>query len=175
MNSRRDALLSSTGKKKGFFILCFILVAAIGVGAVYVIKGSKQQTNDQAQSEIVTEEYAKTLESQVNMSGSIETNDGKNLSIWMAPMRSNNFGIIPWTQGETFTLTVESVREQELEIGIMSVSTDEIYSETIESGTGSVDIVIPEDGDYRVFIQNNELNKAEFLLKLSKAIEGPIT
>jgi len=106
--------------------------------------------------------------------GSIETKDGKNLSIWLGGEATNNFGELPFNKGESFTLTVTSEEERSLEIGLISISTEQVYSELVKTGKGTVVISIPEDGKYRVYVRNKSLDAADFDLKLSKAIKGPI-
>jgi hypothetical protein len=107
-------------------------------------------------------------------SGGIETKDGKNLSIRLTGGAYINFGEMPFQKGETFTLSVISEEESALEIGIMSISTEQVYSDLVKTGTGTVSITIPEDGDYRIYVSNKASDAADFKLKLSKAIEGPI-
>lgn len=106
--------------------------------------------------------------------GGIETKDGKNLSIKLNGEATINFAELPFQKGEVFTLSVVSEEERALEIGIMSISTKQVYSDLVKSRTGSVNITVPEDGDYRIYISNKASDAANFELKLSKAIEGPI-
>jgi hypothetical protein len=56
----------------------------------------------------------------------------------------------------------------------MSASTDKIYSEIVTTGTDTVTIIVPKDGDYRVYIKNNATNVANFQLKLNKILDGPL-
>jgi hypothetical protein len=78
--------------------------------------------------------------------GGIETKDGKNLSIRLTGGASIQFGELPFQKGETFTLSVISEEERALAIGIMSISTEQVYSDLVKTGTGTVSITIPEDG-----------------------------
>lgn len=108
------------------------------------------------------------------VAGSIETKDGKDLSIWLAAGNDNNFAVMDRTQGETLTMRVESEQEGKLEVGIMSVSTDKIYSKSVPHGTGTVTITVPADGEYRVYIKNHSVEEAHFRLILDKQLTGPL-
>lgn len=121
------------------------------------------------------EEVPLEAEEEVNMIGMIETKDGKNLDIYMDELsRSNNFGELPFEQGESFKMIVTSEELNQLEIGLMSISSEQIYSEVVESGTGSVVIKVPESGMYRIYVNKISSEPAHFKLELGKAIEGPI-
>ncbi|MDQ0170630.1 hypothetical protein [Paenibacillus tundrae] len=113
-------------------------------------------------------------EEEVNMIGMIETKDSKNLDIYMSASRSNNFGQLPFKQDESFKMVVTSEKVNELEIGLMSIANERIYSEIVKSGTGSVTIKVPESGMYRIYVNNLSPDSVQFQLKLGKAIEGPI-
>ncbi|MCM3631891.1 hypothetical protein [Paenibacillus camelliae] len=106
--------------------------------------------------------------------GSIESKDGKNLKISMSGRTENNFGEMSFRKGETFKISVKSENEGELEIGVMSITTEQVYSDTVKSGEGEFIIKIPEEGKYRIYISNKDEQSANFHMKLSKAIEGPL-
>lgn len=145
--------------KKLLIILSIIIVSACS-------NNSNSSINN-----VKTESEAPTS---VIVAGSIETRDGKDLFIKLVGGASNNFGELPFKKGESFTLLVTSEEERALEIGLMSISTEQVYSELVRTGTGTVVIPIPEDGKYRVYVNNKSSYAADFELKLSKAIEGPI-
>lgn len=113
-------------------------------------------------------------EEEVNMIGMIESKDSKNLDIYMSDSRSTNFGQLPFKQSESFKMVVTSEKVNELEIGLMSMTDEQIYSEIVESGTGNVTIKVPESGMYRIYVNNLSPDSVQFQLKLGKAIEGPI-
>lgn len=106
--------------------------------------------------------------------GSIETNDGKNLKISMGGGTENNFGKLSFRKGDTFKISVVSENDGELEIGIMSITTEQVFSDIVKNGEGKFIITIPEDGEYRIYVSNKDEQSAIFDMKLSKAIEGPI-
>ncbi|GGG11216.1 hypothetical protein GCM10010912_64550 [Paenibacillus albidus] len=99
---------------------------------------------------------------------------GKELSIWMIGGGSNNFGQESWEQGETISFSVTSEQDQKLEIGIMSIATEEVFTETLQTGTGTVDIEVPENGDYRIYIKNHSPDRADFVIKLNKELLSPL-
>lgn len=106
--------------------------------------------------------------------GSIETNDGKNLKISMGGGTENNFGKLSLRKGETFNISVVSGNDGELEIGIMSITTEQVFSHIVKSEEGEFIITIPEDGEYRIYVSNKNDLPVTFDMKLSKAIEGPV-
>lgn len=71
-------------------------------------------------------------------------------------------------------MSVESGQENELEIGIKSVSSDRVYSESIPSGTGTVTITVPEDGEYHVYLKNKSAVEAHFRLIMDEPLTGPL-
>jgi hypothetical protein len=106
----------------------------------------------------------------------IETRDGKEkMSIWLAAGNSINFGKTAWViKGETITFSIECEQERKLEIGIMAISTEKVYSKIVKTGTGTIAITVPEDGEYRVYLKNHASDRADFQLKLNKKLEGPL-
>lgn len=100
--------------------------------------------------------------------------DGKDLKIRMSGGNSNNFGRETWGKGEIISFSVTNSEEQELEIGLMSVETEEIISETLRTGTGIVEITIPEDGVYRIYIKNHAPDPANFEVNLNKELLSPL-
>ncbi len=156
-------------------------VVVVGIGAIitaFLFSGPEENpvTLD-VMSPVTTQEQTsetQTPEESVIVSGGIETKDGKNLSIWLAAGRDNNFAVMRRKQDETLTMSVESDQEIKLEIGIISVSSDKIYSESVLSGTGTVTITVPEDGDYRVYIKNHSALEAHFRLILDEPLTSPL-
>lgn len=146
------------------------------LGNDQVIKMAMTQAKGSKTSEEIpqTAEQASKAPSSAIETGGIETKDGKNLSIRLTGGASIQFGELPFQKGETFTLSVISEEERALAIGIMSISTEQVYSDLVKTGTGTVSITILEDGDYRIYVSNKASDAADFELKLSKAIEGPI-
>ncbi|WP_277468366.1 MULTISPECIES: hypothetical protein [unclassified Paenibacillus] len=71
-------------------------------------------------------------------------------------------------------MKVESDQEYKLEIGIMSVSSNQVYSEVVPGGTGEIKITVPADGDYRVYIKNHAAKEAHFRLILDEPLTGPL-
>lgn len=71
-------------------------------------------------------------------------------------------------------MSVVNEEEKTLEIGIMSISTKQVYSDLVKSRIGSVNVTVSEDGNYRIYIGNKASEAANFELNFSKAIEGPI-
>ena len=140
-----------------------------------VIMAMKQAKGSKTQAEIPrTAEPASKAPSPAMESGGIETKDGKHLFIWLAGGASVQFGELSFQKGETFTLSVFSEEERALAIGIISISTGQVYSDLVKTGTGTVSIPIPEDGDYRVHVGNQSSDAANFELRLSQAIPGAI-
>lgn len=142
-----------------------VLENITGTVKIVVDEGAKRQQQEGKSS--------KSLAAPVE-GGRITTRDGQNLSITLRGNGYNDFAELPFQKGETFTLSVTSKEERELEIGLLSISTDQEYGEFVKTGTGKVSITIPEDGDYRIYIRNHASDTADFKLELSKAIEGPI-
>lgn len=81
---------------------------------------------------------------------------------WMSILSGKEFeiGKATWGKDEQITLSVKSERENELEVGVRSISTGNVYSETVKTGTGTVTIPISVDGDYEIFVKNNSLSSA---------------
>ncbi|WP_054941318.1 hypothetical protein [Paenibacillus ihuae] len=168
-------------KKRAGITITIAAVVIVGIGAIltaYLYPGPKENpvaldalapatANDPAS-------VTQTPGDSGIVSGGIETKDGKDLSIWLAAGRDNNFAVMSRKQDETLTMSVESEQEIKLEIGIISVSSDKIYSESIPSGTGTVTITVPEDGDYRVYIKNHSALEAHFRLILDEPLTGPL-
>ncbi|OPA73049.1 hypothetical protein BVG16_30745 [Paenibacillus selenitireducens] len=161
-------------KKKAFFIVFNIaLFTIIIIGLVVAV--SKFNDPERVSSSIDnSKEKATEDQSSIIKLGGIDTSDGKDLLIWLIGGSSNNFGKRDLVKGETITWTVACEQERELKIGIMSVSTKKIYSEIVNDGTGTVTFTIPEDGDYRIYVENNSLDDAHFHLILDEKLEGAI-
>ena len=106
--------------------------------------------------------------------GSIETKDGQNLSVRLAGGASVQFGELAFRKGETFELSASGEAERPLKLGIVSISTGQVYGDLVETGTGTVSLAIPEDGEYRIYVGNEASAPAVFELRLSRAIDGPI-
>ncbi|WP_221797977.1 hypothetical protein [Paenibacillus typhae] len=104
----------------------------------------------------------------------LSTSDGKDLSVTLAAGNDTNFAIMNEKQGVILTMRVESEQENKLEIGIMSVSSDQVYSEVVPGGTGEIKIAVPADGEYRMYIKNHSSNEAKFHLILNKPLTGPL-
>lgn len=147
------------------------VVIALGLTLVGCSNEVPEEVRDS--SSPVIQENGKSEASSIKV-GTIESKDGKSLKISMAGGSKNNFGELAFHNGETFTISVESEYQGELEIGIMSITTEKVFSEVVKSEKGEFNITIPEDGRYRVYIGNKDAKSTTFILKLSKAIEGPI-
>lgn len=102
--------------------------------------------------------------------GSVTLSDGDELNelgdsgdSWMSISAGKQLiiGRAVWGKGEQLSLFVESQRDNELEIGIISIATGTIYSETLKSGTGNAVIPIPDDGEYQIFVKSNSLSNAK--------------
>lgn len=144
-------------------------------GALRNIKGTVKLAVDEGDSRQQSEGQAGEIKGAPVEGGSISTRDGEHLSV--SAFRSGeytNFAELPFQQGETFTLSVISQEALDLEVGLLSISTDEEFGERVKSLTGEVSITIPEDGEYRIYLRNHATEPADFELHLSKAIEGPI-
>ncbi|MFD0716290.1 hypothetical protein [Paenibacillus sp. GCM10027626] len=143
-------------------------------GVLEDIKGTVKIAVDEGDKRQQPEgQTSKALKAPVE-AGRITTKDGQNLSITLRGKGYNNFAQLSFQKGETFTLAVTSKEEGELEIGLLSISTEQEYGEFVKTGTGKVSITIPEDGEYRIYVRNHATDTADFQLRLSKAIEGPI-
>jgi len=149
----------------------FVSAVALCLAVVVILVTSKEDAPISIPDPAV--ERAAEPESPIAV-GFIETKDGQTLDIQMAPGTSNNFGIMPRSKGEMVSMSVSSDQERALVVGIMSVSTEEIYSERLETGTGTITVTVPEDGDYRIYVSNDAIVAAHFQLKLDRALEGPI-
>ncbi|MCM3173003.1 MULTISPECIES: hypothetical protein [unclassified Paenibacillus] len=159
-------------------LLCAILICIL----IYFMNNSRQYNEGSpatadstaVNDTLLSPDEAPLEAEEVNMIGMIETKDSKNLDIYMSASRSNNFGQLPFKQDESFKMDVTSEKVNELEIGLMSISSEQIYSEIVASGTGSVVIKVSESGMYRIYVNNLSPDSVQFKLKLGKAIEGPI-
>lgn len=169
MKARIFSIMDMKKKKAGVLLLCVVFIAIIGTGAVFAIHSTKASTEENRADDGQAIALAAPVEA-----GRITTRDGQNLSITLNGGGYNNFAELPFQKGEKFTLSVTSQEERELEIGLLSISTDQEYGEVVKTGTGTVSITIPEDGEYRIYVRNHAADAAEFTLQLSKAIEGPI-
>ncbi|WP_338542486.1 hypothetical protein [Paenibacillus tundrae] len=172
-------------QKKMWVWTSSVMLCAVAVGIIIYVMNSDDMEHNGGNSitadttavnhTLPTEdEVPSEVEEEVNMIGMIETKDSKNLDIYMSASRSNNFGQLPFKQDESFKMVVTSEKVNELEIGLMSMTDEQIYSEIVESGTGSVTIKVPESGMYRIYVNNLSPDSVQFQLKLGKAIEGPI-
>ncbi|MBN2981360.1 MULTISPECIES: hypothetical protein [Cohnella] len=166
-------------KKMTAAIASAAAIAVLGAGLVWALaspdkaaNGREEKTAAGGETRSVSAPHA--TEESVIEAGSIETMDGQDLSIGLGGERSNNFAIIPWTKGETVEFSVENESESKLEIGIMSVATERIYSRIVEYGSETVAIPVPEDGEYRIYVKNHDSEAARFRLILSEPIEGPL-
>lgn len=149
-----------------------ILIVGVVLGVIVGCGNAEQENVVQAPSSPVIQ-VSGTETSSIKV-GSIETNDGKNLKISMDGGTKNNFGELSFRKGETFKISVLSENDGELEIGILSINTEEVFSDIVKSRENEVIITVPEDGEYRIYISNKDEQSATFDMKLSKAIEGPI-
>lgn len=114
-------------------------------------------------------------EESVNVIGEmLGTSDGKDLSVTLGAGRDTNFAVMNKKQGDILVMNVESDQEYKLEIGIMSVSSDQVYSEVVPGGTGEIKITVPADGDYGMYIKNHAAKEARFRLILDEPLTGPL-
>nr|WP_154892614.1 hypothetical protein [Paenibacillus xylanexedens] len=150
-----------------------VLSVVIALGLTLVSCSNDVSEEVRNSSGPVIQESVKSEASLIKV-GTIESKDGKSLKISMDGGSKNNFGVLTFHKGETFTISVESEYQGELEIGIMSKTTEKVFSEVVKSEKGEFNITIPEDGEYRVYVGNKDAKATNFILKLSKAIEGPI-
>jgi beta-lactamase regulating signal transducer with metallopeptidase domain len=177
MRTRLFSIMDTTKKKSGIVILGIALIATIGTGAAFAVSSAGKPVGpafapvpDQSKAETAP---SQSSEGAAREGGGISSSNGRDLSVWLAAGQENNFGRAAWAKGETVTWSVECEQEGELEIGIMSVSTKKVYSQRIATGTGTVTITVPEDGDYRVYVKNHAKDVVRFLLKLDKNF-GPL-
>lgn len=105
--------------------------------------------------------------------GSIATQDGQHLSV-SAFRRYTNFAKVPFQKGETFTLSVIGEEALDVEVGLLLISTDAEFGGRVNAAGGEVNITIPADGEYRIYMRNHAEEPANFELHLSKVIEGPL-
>ncbi|MGW8444242.1 hypothetical protein ACWGXJ_25355 [Paenibacillus sp. S33] len=150
-----------------------VLSVVVALGITLVGCSNKVPERVQGSSSPVIQENGMSEAASIKV-GTIDTKDGKNLKISMAGGTKNNFGELSFHKGETFTISVESKYQGELEIGIMSITTEQVFSDIVSVEKGEFIIKIPEDGDYRIYVGNKDVKSTTFDLKLSKAIEGPI-
>jgi hypothetical protein len=148
------------------------LVVGVVLGLLVGCSNADQENIVQAPSSPVIQDSGSVIPS-IEV-GSIETNDGKNLKISMGGWTENKFGELSFRKGETFKISVVGENDGELEIGILSINTEQVFGYVVNSGEGEVTITIPEDGEYRIYVSNKDEQSATFDMKLSKAIEGPI-
>ncbi|OAB40870.1 hypothetical protein PMSD_00840 [Paenibacillus macquariensis subsp. defensor] len=182
------SIINATKKKAFIMVLNIVLVIIILIGVVVAVSSPEEAIKDQSQTGATnvndpekvspyldySKEEAPQDQSTVRLAGGIETTDGKDLAIWLIAGSSNNFGERALVKGETITWNVKSEQDRELIIGIMSVSTEKVYSELVKVGTGTVSLTIPEDGDYRIYVKNNSVSDANFRLILDRKLEGAI-
>lgn len=182
------SIINATKKKAFIMILNIVLVIIIFIVVVVAVSSREEAIKDQSQIGATkfndpekvspnldySKEEATQDQSTIRVAGGIDTTDGKDLSIWLIAGSSNNFGERALVKGETITWTVKCEQERELIIGIMSMSTEIVYSELVKVGTGTVTLTIPKDGDYRIYVKNNSLSDANFRLILDRKLEGAI-
>lgn len=163
-NTKKNILLGA------LVVLAFALVIKPNLG------GTSEGGHPVVEATFVHEEAPSTPpEKSVVVIGGISASaDGKEMSIQMAGGSSNNFAQETWAKGETISFSVSNSQEQELEIGIMSIATEEVFSGNIRTGTGTVDIKVPEDGNYRIYIKNHSADVADFEVKLNKELLSPL-
>ncbi|MFE4710285.1 hypothetical protein ACFRAM_05350 [Paenibacillus sp. NPDC056722] len=173
MKTYFSSLMNTRKKKVSMLAISISLIAIIAAGVVATLGNESavvlpsEQTKDSPIETQPAEVASLVL-------GGIETSDGKKLTIDLGAGRDNNFAKMAWKKDEDIIFSVQCEQEQELEVGIMSVSTDEVYSGTVATGTGKVTITVPKDGDYRVYIKNHTDHAAHFILELNKKLEGPL-
>ncbi|MFC3747640.1 hypothetical protein [Paenibacillus sp. GCM10012306] len=173
MSTYFSSLINTRKKKVGILLISIVLIAiiAVGVGSNLGNKSAEVPPLEQLQE---SQMEVQPAEVSSLVLGGIETSDGKKLTIDLAAGRDNNFAKMTWKKDEPIIFSVQCEQERELEVGIMSVSTDKVYSGTVATGTGEVTITVPEDGDYRVYIKNHTDKVAHFILELNKKLEGPL-
>jgi|GEM_PF-4933648 len=97
---------------------------------------------------------------------------GKEIDMWLIGGAELNLGNERLEKGKNITFSLESDEEREIEIGIISTSTEEIYSNIVKNGNGIVDIIVPHNDDYSIYVKNNESDitnlKIELNIKLAK-------
>lgn len=152
--------------------LTFLLILVVFIASISV--------NDNETLYVPKESYGGTVplpseladKENIEITTSISSYDNKNYNIWF--VEDVTFGYLPLKKGEDFSLTVTSKQKRTIEIGIKSVSTDQLYSQKVKSGTGTMITTIPEDGEYRIYVKNHSAAKAvEIDLMLSKTMIGP--
>ncbi|AIQ48128.1 hypothetical protein R70723_21110 [Paenibacillus sp. FSL R7-0273] len=167
---------------KGIAITLAAVAVVLGITAIVaVIMGDSEDGAGQAAVNSAVEQTepirnpATTPPAESNIAtGEIDTTDGQNLSVRLSAGMGTNFAVMNKKQGDVLVMKVESDEGNKLEIGILSVSSDEVYSEVIPGGTGEITITVPEDGDYRVYIKNHAAQEAHFRLILDEALTGPL-
>ncbi|MFM1654771.1 M56 family metallopeptidase [Brevibacillus sp. B_LB10_24] len=177
MRTRLFSIMDTTKKKSGLVILGIVLIATIGTGGAFAVSSAGKPVESSIAPAVgpSTAEAGPTQSSEgaAREGGGISTSNGKDLTVWLAAEHENNFGQAAWAKGETVTWSVACEQVRELEIGIMSVSTEKVYSKRVATGTGTITITVPEDGDYRIYVKNHAKEVAKFLLKLDKDF-GPL-
>lgn len=93
--------------------------------------------------------------------------NGKEIEIGLIGGADLNIGKEQLEKDRTITFSLESKEESEIVIGIMSVSTKEIYSDVVENGTGIVDILVPQNDEYRIYVKNNDTNSVNLNIELN--------
>ncbi|RXZ79093.1 M56 family metallopeptidase [Paenibacillaceae bacterium] len=185
MKARIFSIMDTRKKKAGAVIVSIALVCTVGAGAAFAFHAPQEMAKELPQSQSKSAESGNVTSVQsgsasnqgtvgAHEGGGIQSSDGKLLSIWLGANQSTNFGKAAWAEGETITWKVESEDAGELEIGVISVTTNIVYSETVRTGTGNVVLTIPEDGEYRIYINNKSSESANFQLELHEPMEGPL-
>lgn len=93
--------------------------------------------------------------------------NGKEIEIGLIGGADLNIGKEQLEKDKTITFSLESKEESEIVIGIMSVSTKEIYSDVVKNGTGIVDILVPQNDEYRIYVKNNDTNSVNLNIELN--------
>lgn len=169
---------------KGLAITLAAVAVVLGIAAIVVVVLTGEPGSEQDQlvagnsAEVSTQNQMPVTQppkDNVNVVAEISGNsEGNDLTVSLGAERDTNFAIMNEKQGDVLTMKVESEQENKLEIGIMSVSSDQVYSEVIPDGTGEIKITVPADGEYRMFIKNHSSKGVTFRLILDKPLTGPL-
>jgi len=182
MKTRFLSIMDTTKKKAGVVIVSVAIAVVIGAGAIlsvnFPIEGTAEdQTRRGVEEQVRSVESGGSAEVPAPAAvegGSIRTSDGKELLIQLAAGTGNNFGKTARVNGEKIIFSVECDKARELEIGIISADTGRIYSQIVNVGTGVVEVAVPADGDYRIYVHNHANEAAQFRLTLNKPIDAPL-
>ncbi|MGE7948938.1 hypothetical protein [Lysinibacillus sp. NPDC093688] len=116
-----------------------------------------------------TNNYVPTVESgQTVESGRAKlSQNGKEIEMRLIGGAELNLGNERLEKGKNITFSLVSDEEREIEIGIISISTEEIYSNIVKNGNGIVDIIVPYNDDYSIYVKNNDSDTANLNIKLN--------